>query len=47
MFMDDVPALPETTTPEQDRPFLEVALAGATAVLVTGNKSISLMPWTS
>ena len=27
-----------TTTPEQDRPFVEVARAGGAYVLVTGNK---------
>ncbi|MDP2345388.1 MAG: putative toxin-antitoxin system toxin component, PIN family [Deltaproteobacteria bacterium] len=34
----DAPALAATPTPDDDRPFLEVALAGDAAVIVTGNK---------
>jgi putative PIN family toxin of toxin-antitoxin system len=34
----DAPAIESTPTPEDDRPFLEVAVAGAADAIVTGNK---------
>lgn len=34
----DAPELGATPTPADDRPFLEVAVAGGAAVIVTGNK---------
>ena len=37
VFIDDVASIHDTTTPEDDRPFLEVAVAGAASFLVTGN----------
>ena len=37
VFIDDVPSIQDTTTPQDDRPFLEVAVVGGASFLVTGN----------
>lgn len=38
IFVEDPPVIVDTATPADDRPFLEVAIAGDADALVTGNK---------